>query len=163
MSEPTIDERPWDPAWKRKGELMEKIIALLAESGPEAALPYAEELAELIGEVEDEKNRFAWCLVWEARGRLDKAIEIADRDAQHQLSEIEATASESVGEPWFTELVVDLLDAYYLQASRYLEIGIPGAAKAMMLAARELSFRFDVPFDEALQERYDDLCGEDET
>src|SRR5262245_11644530 len=144
----------------REQELVETIIALVKDDELEAARPLAEELAELLGP-EENNNRFTWSLIWEARGRLDEAIAVAQRDIEHRLSEIEESASQSEGEPWFIEEISDLLDAYYLQASRYLEMEILDAARAMMLDARKVSLRYHVPFDEALQERFDELCGEE--
>jgi hypothetical protein len=161
MSELPNDENSRRVRFKRREELTQNVIDLLYDVGPEAALPYAEELAELLGE-EGNDSRMAWCLIWEARDRLDKAVEVGERDVEYSLSQIEEAVSDCADRRIFIIMVEDLLVGYYFQADRYLQMDIPGAAKAMMLAARALSDRFNVPLDEEHQEFFDDLCSEDE-
>jgi hypothetical protein len=160
MSEAKKDES--DAAkWRRRTELTDKLLDALADCDPDAARHYAEELAELLGE-EAWGTRAAWCEIWEARGRLDMAVEVGERDLEECLAELEERASR-IGEhaPALREDVEDVLDGYYLQAKRYLTMAIPGAAKAMMLEAQEISSRYRVPFDETLQEFFGELCEEE--
>ena len=146
--------------WRHRAELTDKLIKSLHEVGPEAARPYAEELAELLGE-ETLTSRVVWCDIWEARGRLDKAIELGERNIEECLSALEERASRVSDASALREDIEDLLDAHYFQAKRFLDMGIPGAAKTTMAEARELSSRYRVPFDDTLQDLFNEL-GEEE-
>jgi hypothetical protein len=150
------DESPEAVRWRREAELREKLATSLHEVGPEAARPYAEELAELLGD-EARGSRVAWSDIWEARGRLDMAVEVAERNIEECSSAL-AERALRVDADALREDVEDLLDAYYFQANRFLDMGIPGAAKTMMLEAQEVSSRYGVPFDETLEGLFNELC-----
>ncbi len=146
--------------WHYRAELTDKLIKSLHEVGPVAARPFAEELAELLGE-ETPNSRVVWCDIWEARGCLDKAVEVGQRDIEECLSKIENRTLTVGNVSSLREAVEDLLDAHYFQAKRYLDMGIPGAAKITMLEAHGLSSQYCVPFDDTLKDLFNELCEEE--
>jgi hypothetical protein len=156
MSEAQNEDSP-AAKWRREAELRENLAKSLHEVGPEAARPYAEALAELLGD-ESQGSLVVWADIWAVRGRLDKAIEIGERDIEKCFSTLEERTSLIGDVSDHREDVEDLLDAHYFQAKRYLDLGSPGAAKTTMLEAQQLSSRYGVPFDETLQDFFNELC-----
>jgi hypothetical protein len=141
----------------RRAELAEKVITLLWDRGPEAALPYAEELAALVERPTDWQSCQEWIAIWTARGRLDKAVELGEEDLERHLVSLNNFDPEVRDQPWFEREVRDILDLYYLQADRYLQLGIEGAARTKLQEAATLSTQYGVPFDNGLQQLYEQV------
>ncbi|MDY3561952.1 hypothetical protein R5W23_003382 [Gemmata sp. JC673] len=142
--------------WRREAELRKQFARCFHDVGPAAALPLAEELAELLTE-KGHLSSVVWCDIWEARGRLDKAVEIGRDNIDGCVAELADRAARVSDASALREDVEDLLDSYYFQAKRYLAMGVPGAARATMAEAHDLASQYHVPFDETLQGLFNEL------
>ena len=147
-----------DEAEELRSKLHDQVSDLYWDVGPEAAAPYAEELAELLDPIEDtDVTRGYWIIVWMARGRLDKAVEIGERDLELSIAKLhqDFPPPQDIQNEWYLFNVDLALTGHFLQACRYVKMDLVDAAKTKMEEAYRLSQEFSVPFDEDLQHLWD--------
>jgi hypothetical protein len=128
------------------------------------SLPRARQLAELLGaalgpytpEHLEKSHVHPWILVWEARGNLQEAIRLAERDIARKRAEIEAGDFAP-----YPQLLLNaaeyLRDSLTFQAERYLKVGNKAKARDCLREVSVLCERYGVEPDEDVQALFQQL------
>jgi hypothetical protein len=128
--------------------------------GLRRARQLAELLAAALGPYTPEKldktHLHPWILVWEARGNLQEAIRLAERDIADKRAEIEAGDLAP-----YPQLLLNaaeyLRDSLSFQGERYLKVGNQAKARDCLREVSALCERYGLAADEDVQVLFQQL------